>query len=418
MSCKRKRDRSNKVLPLILQADDVTKYYSSRSEDHWFKQNIVHAVDGVTLNLYEGETLGLVGESGSGKSTLGRVLIGLEEPSSGTVNYKMQDLHDLGKKSSRQARLDLQMIFQDPYSALNPKKRIYDILSTPLLYHNLATKQNVDAEVDRLLNLVGLPSSASRRYPHEFSGGQLQRIGIAAALSLKPKLIVCDEPVSALDVSIQAQILNLLCQLQEEMGFAYLFIAHGLAAVKYISDRIAVMYLGRIVEIAPAEKLFSQPLHPYTQALISAAPIPHPDLDHDETSLLKGEVPSNINPPSGCPFHPRCPLAEESCRKIRPELENNGDVEEDGGCRTHRKAQCVACPIMLRRYKEAKATGKTLEPAFPGALRTADYNFKSSMEHSASNNLSHRSKPSPDKLVQSSQKQTLDRKVEGGGHES
>lgn len=376
-----KEERSKQIFPLILSAEDLTKYYSSRSEEHWFRQNTVHAVDGVTLNLYEGETLGLVGESGCGKSTLGRVLTGLEKPTSGTVYYKQQDLWDLGPKAKRQARLDLQMIFQDPYAAFNPKKRIYDILADPLLFHGLFTPQTIDAEVTRLLELAGLPANAARRYPHEFSGGQLQRIGIAAALSLNPRLIVCDEPVSALDVSIQAQILNLLRRLQSEMGLAYLFIAHGLAAVKYISDRIAVMYLGRIVEIAPAEELFRRPLHPYTQALISAAPIPRPDLQSEGTGLLSGEVPSNIHPPSGCAFHPRCPMAEESCRQERPELENNGDIIEDGGCRAHRQSHCVACPVMLRHYREAKEKGQELIPAFSGALRTADFDFRQGASH-------------------------------------
>ena len=242
MSCKRKALRSDQVLPQLIKLEDLKRYYASRSEEKWFGQDIVRAVDGVDLTLYEGETLGLVGESGCGKSTLGKLAIGLDQPTSGQVLYRMQDLHGLSGEAMHRARLDLQMIFQDPYSSLNPRKRIYDILSTPLLYHGLVEKHQLDQELKRLLDLVGLPANSVRRYPHEFSGGQLQRLGLAAALSLKPKLIVCDEPVSALDVSIQAQILNLLCSLQEELGFAYLFIAHGLAAVKYISDRIAVMY--------------------------------------------------------------------------------------------------------------------------------------------------------------------------------
>lgn len=371
MSCKRKALRSDQVLPQIIKVEDLKRYYTSRSDDHWFRQDVVKAVDGVDLTLYEGETLGLVGESGCGKTTLGKLVIGLEKPTSGQVLYRMQDLDKLSGEGKQKARLDLQMIFQDPYSSLNPRKRVYDILSTPLLYHGLVEKKQVDQEVRRLLDLVGLPANSARRYPHEFSGGQLQRLGIAAALSLKPKLIVCDEPVSALDVSIQAQILNLLCSLQEELGFAYLFIAHGLAAVKYISDRIAVMYLGRIVEVAPADVLFERPLHPYTQALIAASPIPHPDLPTDESSLLTGEVPSNIDPPQGCPFHPRCPMAQESCRQTRPELESDGSYPQFGDCRSYRKSHCVACPVMLADWHKARQEGRDIHYAFPGAKRTA-----------------------------------------------
>lgn len=374
MSCKRKALRSDQVLPQLIKLEDLKRYYASRSEEKWFGQDIVRAVDGVDLTLYEGETLGLVGESGCGKSTLGKLAIGLDQPTSGQVLYRMQDLHGLSGEAMHRARLDLQMIFQDPYSSLNPRKRIYDILSTPLLYHGLVEKHQLDQELKRLLDLVGLPANSVRRYPHEFSGGQLQRLGLAAALSLKPKLIVCDEPVSALDVSIQAQILNLLCSLQEELGFAYLFIAHGLAAVKYISDRIAVMYLGRIVEIAPADELFARPLHPYTQALIAASPIPHPDLPTDESKLLTGEVPSNIHPPKGCPFHPRCPLAQDSCRETRPELESDGSYPQFGDCRSYRKSHCVACPVMLTKWHKARQEGRPMPYAFPGAKRTApDY---------------------------------------------
>lgn len=371
MKSRRKEKRAEMVFPPLISAEGVKKYYSSRNDDYWFKQDTIYAVDGVDATIYERETLGLVGESGCGKSTLGRLLIGLEEPTEGDIIYRMQNLRELSGKPKERARLDLQMIFQDPYSALNPRKRIYDILSMPLLYHGLADRKTVGKEVTKLLELVGLPANSARRYPHEFSGGQLQRIGIAAALSLKPRLIVCDEPVSALDVSIQAQILNLLSQLQEELGFACLFIAHGLAVVKYISDRIAVMYLGRIVEIAPADELFAHPLHPYTQALISASPIPHPDLPIDESSLLRGEVPSNINPPSGCSFHPRCPIAEESCKKIRPLLESDGTIHQDGGCRAYRKAHCVACPVVLRERKGQEGR-QDLVLAFEGARRTAE----------------------------------------------
>ena len=306
---------------------------------------------------------------------MGKLLVGLEKPTSGTLSYRLRPYDKMSKEEWKEARTDLQMIFQDPYSSLNPRMRIYDTLSAPLLYHKIVEKSELDKEVARLIELVGLPKNSSQRYPHEFSGGQLQRLGIAAALSLRPRLIVCDEPVSALDVSIQAQILKLLSDLQEELGFTYLFIAHGLAAVKYISDRIAVMYLGRIIEVAPAEELFKNPIHPYTQALITASPIPHPDLQTDQDSLLRGEVPSNINPPSGCPFHPRCPLAEDSCRQVRPELEFDGSVQQDGSCRAYRKSHCVACPILLAENKAAREEGRAPKLAFDGALRTINPNY-------------------------------------------
>lgn len=373
MGCKRKERRSEEILPPLMEVSGASRFYQSHNEENWFKQDQVRAVDDVSFTLYQGETLGLVGESGCGKSTLGKMLIGLEKPSEGRILYRNRDLLSLRGEEERKARTDLQMIFQDPYSSLNPRKRIYDILSAPLRYHKIVPEEKIDQEVKRLIELVGLPQNSSRRYPHEFSGGQLQRLGIAAALSLRPKLIVCDEPVSALDVSIQAQILNLLCSLQQEMGFSYLFIAHGLAVVKYISDRIAVMYLGRIVEIAPAEELFRNPIHPYTQALISASPIPHPNLPSDPDSLLEGEVPSNINPPSGCPFHPRCPLAEESCRKERPELAPDESSKPEESCRAYRKAHCVACPVMLKEREKAKAEGREPRLAFAGARRTADF---------------------------------------------
>lgn len=372
MTCKRKEARGEKVLPKLLEIDEVRKYYYSRSDEHWLKPDLVKAVDGINLNIFEGETLGLVGESGCGKSTLGRVIVGLEKPSEGKICYKGKDLETLGKEQKRQARLDLQMIFQDPFSALNPRKRIFDILSAPLLYHKIVEQKDIESEVYRILELVGLPRDSVRRYPHEFSGGQLQRVGIAAALSLKPRLIVCDEPVSALDVSIQAQILNLLRELQEELGLTYLFIAHGLAAVKYISDRIAVMYLGRIVELAPAEELFNRPLHPYTQALISASPIPHPDLVTDQADILKGEIPSNIDPPSGCPFHPRCPLATDRCRRERPVMQSDGTYNPEGDCRSYRKSHCVACPPAIQEAKDAKEENRHLSFAFNGAKRTAE----------------------------------------------
>lgn len=297
----------------------------------------VRAVTDISLTMYENETLGLVGESGSGKSTLGRMLVGLDKPDSGAVYYRGQDLSQLKGQDKKRVRTEMQIVFQDPWASLNPRKRIYDILSAPLLYHNYATKADVGAKVSALLEKVGLSRESGERYPHEFSGGQRQRIGIARALSLNPALIVCDEPVSALDVSIQAQILNLLHELQDEYNLTLLFISHGLASIKYLSDRIAVMYLGRIVEIAGAEKLFSSTYHPYTRALIMSSPVPDPYRRQEPAALLSGEIPSNIDPPSGCHFHPRCPLAEDSCRREIPQLM---PVPDD---HTH----LVACPIAL-----------------------------------------------------------------------
>ena len=309
----------------LLRAEHLTKTYKAPSDRLFHPAGVVHAVDDVTFTVFEGETLGLVGESGCGKSTVGRLLVGLEKPDSGDVIYNGQTLSDMSERKLRSCRTDLQMVFQDGYSSLNPRKHIRDILAAPMLYHRLCTPQNVDERVDALLELVGMPKSAKGRYPHEFSGGQRQRIGIARALSVNPKFIVCDEPVSALDVSIQAQILNLLADLEEKLGLSYLFIGHGLATVKYISHRIAVMYMGKIVEIAKADELFAAPAHPYTKALCAAAPIADPEVDSFAAATLEGEVAGSLHPPEGCRFHPRCPYATPLCRQSCPPL-----VERDG----------------------------------------------------------------------------------------
>lgn len=305
--------------PLIV-ARGLKKYYPVSGSTIGKNKPVIHAVDGVDFEIYEGETLGIVGESGCGKSTIGRQIVALEKPTSGHVLYQGEALSEMSTGRLRKIRTHLQMVFQDSTSSLNPRKQVYDILSAPMLYHDIVGRDEIDGEVNRLLDLVGLPKSMKYRYPHEFSGGQRQRIGIAKALSVKPRLVVCDEPVSALDVSVQAQILNLLKQLQEELKLTYVFIAHGLGAVRYVSSRIAIMYLGRIVEIADTQELFDNPIHPYTQALFDASPLPAPKLRGRQRIVLKGEIPSSVNPPKGCRFHTRCPYAIESCRINDPVL--------------------------------------------------------------------------------------------------
>jgi len=282
----------------------------------------IRAVDGVDLRIEPGETLGLVGESGCGKSTLGNAVLGIVRPTGGTVVFEGTDLAGLDANGLRRARRHMQMIFQDPYASLNPRMRVGESVGEPLLVRSLLRGSALRARVGSLLDLVGLDVSHMDRYPHEFSGGQRQRIGIARALALEPKLVVCDEPVSALDVSVRSQILNLLVDLQRRLGMAYLFISHDLSVVRHVSDRVAVMYLGRIVERAARDTLFARPLHPYTEALMSAIPLPDPRRQRSRPPIvLRGELPRPTEAPAGCPFHTRCPLVADVCRRVAPRLD-------------------------------------------------------------------------------------------------
>lgn len=308
----------------LLAVHNLCKYFPIRGGMFARTVGTVRAVDGVSFQVYPGETLGLVGESGCGKSTTGLSILRLIEPTGGQVIFDGKDVMKFNKTELRQFRRHAQIVFQDPYASLNPRMAVGDIIAEPMFLHNIASGAERSRRVDALLRVVGLGSQHARRYPHEFSGGQRQRIGIARALAVEPKLIVCDEPVSALDVSIQSQILNLLVELQQQMGLTYLFIAHGLNVIKHISDRIGVMYLGKLVEMAEGEALISTPLHPYTKTLLSAIPIPQPGAKKSRI-ILEGDVPSPANPPSGCRFHTRCPECIPLCSEQEPEFRAVGD---------------------------------------------------------------------------------------------
>jgi len=304
----------------LIRIENIVKQFPIHGGVFSKQIGAVKAVQGVSFELKKGETLGLVGESGCGKSTLGRCIIRLIEPSSGRLFFKNKDITNIGGEELRELRKKMQIIFQDPYASLNPRMTIGAILEEPLIIHNLyKSSEERNARVRELIDLVGLRPEHLSRYPHEFSGGQRQRVGIARALAVNPELIICDEPVSALDVSIQAQVINLLMELQQKLGLTYIFIAHDLKVVEHVSHRVAVMYLGQIVEIADADELYKNPQHPYTKALLSAIPVPDPK-PRAERIILKGDVPSPMNPPSGCHFHPRCPMADENCSRQAPSL--------------------------------------------------------------------------------------------------
>ncbi|WP_175987980.1 ABC transporter ATP-binding protein [Bacillus sp. Marseille-Q1617] len=306
----------------LLKVENLKKHFPITGGILGRPVSSVKAVDGVSFTVNKGETLGIVGESGCGKSTTGRMLMRLIDPSEGRVTFEDRELTNLSNSEMRKIRREIQMVFQDPYASLNPRHTVEKILEEPLKVHGMGSAKERKKRVHELLNIVGLSSYHAKRYPHQFSGGQRQRIGIARALMTKPKLIIADEPVSALDVSIQSQVLNLMQDLQKEFELTYIFIAHDLGVVRHISDRVGVMYLGKMVELSDSETLYEKPLHPYTQALLSAVPIPDPDFKR-ETQLLQGDIPSPSNPPSGCTFHTRCPMATEVCKQKVPEFKEH-----------------------------------------------------------------------------------------------
>ncbi|MCM3090437.1 MULTISPECIES: ABC transporter ATP-binding protein [unclassified Cytobacillus] len=309
---------------IILQVDQLKQYFPVKKDSIFKPKAFVKAVDDISFELFEGETLSIVGESGCGKSTTGRAILRLDEPTDGKVLFMGRDILSLNKKEMRALRGELQVIFQDPFASLNPRQTVKQILNEAMAIQNVVEKGKRKDRMLELLGYVGLPPESLDRYPHEFSGGQRQRIGIARALAVNPKLIICDEAVSALDVSIQAQILNLLKRLQKQFKLTFLFISHDLSVVRHISDRVMVMYLGKVVEIAEKKDLFDSPLHPYTKALLSSIPVPDPTLKRDRV-ILKGDVPSPIDPPGGCRFHTRCPFAAEICKREEPALRELSD---------------------------------------------------------------------------------------------
>jgi len=305
---------------VLLKVEKLQKHFPIRTGIFSRVTGYVKAVDDVSFEVYEGETLGIVGESGCGKSTTGRALMRLEEPTGGRVFFEDKEITSISNEEMRKLRRDIQMVFQDPYASLNPRHTVEKILEEPLIVHGIGTPAERKEKVMNYLKIVGLSDFHAKRYPHQFSGGQRQRIGIARALMTNPKLIIADEPVSALDVSIQAQVLNLMKKLQEDLKLTYIFIAHDLGVVRHISNRVGVMYLGRMAELADSELLYAEPLHPYTQALLSAVPVPDPDYVGEQI-MLTGDIPSASNPPSGCSFHTRCPFATEFCKQKTPELQ-------------------------------------------------------------------------------------------------
>ncbi|MBK9158419.1 MAG: dipeptide ABC transporter ATP-binding protein [Micropruina sp.] len=328
---------------VILRAEGLKKYYPIKTGVIRRTTGHVRAVDGVSFELLRGETLGVVGESGCGKSTLGRMLMRLEEPTEGTLNFDGADVYSLKGEDMRRLRRDIQIVFQDPYTSLNPRKTVGDIIGEPFEIHpDVVPKAGRRKRVQELLEQVGLSPEHINRYPHQFSGGQRQRIGIARGIALNPKVLICDEPVSALDVSVQAQVINLLEKLQNELNLSYVFIAHDLSVVRHISDRVAVMYLGKIAELGDDAQIYDHPTHPYTQALLSAVPVPDPETTRNRHQIvLQGDVPSPANPPSGCRFHTRCWRAQPICSTTEPQL-----VEHDDGHGTHRSACHFAEPFV------------------------------------------------------------------------
>lgn len=329
---------------VILKADNLYKHYPIKGGILRTTTGHVKAVDGVSFELHRGETLGIVGESGCGKSTLGRVLMRLEEPTSGTVDFDGVDMYKQSGSAMRKLRRDIQIVFQDPYTSLNPRKTVGDIIGEPFEIHpDVQPKGGRKQAVKDLLDMVGLNPEHINRYPHQFSGGQRQRIGIARGIALRPKVLICDEPVSALDVSVQAQVINLMEKLQDELGLSYIFIAHDLSVVRHISDRVGVMYLGRMVELGTEEEIYQRPTHPYTQALLSAVPVPDPTMrGKREQIVLTGDVPSPANPPSGCRFHTRCFKAQDRCKVDDPEL-----IDRPDGVGEHRSACLFAEPRVI-----------------------------------------------------------------------